>query len=291
MSDLDRVGRRARRAEELLDAGLLHGDVMTVTGRTMAENLAEIDPPPPTVWSCIRSTRRSTRRAASSSSPARWRRRAQSSRSPVCRCSRCTSRAPARVFDGEAAAMEAILAGLDPARHRDRDPLRRPEGRPGHARDARHHRSAEGRRPRCRCRADHRRPLLGWYVGILHRARRARGGRRRPDRVRARRRPHPRRCPVEVARPAHRHGPNSPIAWMDGPRIPLATPPGCSASTPSSCRVPRPAPSPTPSDSFIRGQAPDVTLIVPSDVCRESGAGSPVRAVTTIAPVAPNTVY
>jgi dihydroxy-acid dehydratase len=29
----------------LLDEGLLHGDVMTVTGKTMAENLAEIDPP------------------------------------------------------------------------------------------------------------------------------------------------------------------------------------------------------------------------------------------------------
>ena len=29
----------------LLDAGLMHGDVMTVTGRTMAENLAAINPP------------------------------------------------------------------------------------------------------------------------------------------------------------------------------------------------------------------------------------------------------
>jgi dihydroxy-acid dehydratase len=29
----------------LLDAGLLHGDTLTVTGRTMAENLAEIAPP------------------------------------------------------------------------------------------------------------------------------------------------------------------------------------------------------------------------------------------------------
>jgi dihydroxy-acid dehydratase len=29
----------------LLDAGLMHGDVMTVTGRTMAENLADIAPP------------------------------------------------------------------------------------------------------------------------------------------------------------------------------------------------------------------------------------------------------
>jgi dihydroxy-acid dehydratase len=33
--------------KHLLHAGLLHGDVMTVTGKTMAENLAELDPPPP----------------------------------------------------------------------------------------------------------------------------------------------------------------------------------------------------------------------------------------------------
>jgi dihydroxy-acid dehydratase len=33
--------------KHLLDAGLLHGDCMTVTGRTMAENLAAIDPPGP----------------------------------------------------------------------------------------------------------------------------------------------------------------------------------------------------------------------------------------------------
>jgi len=31
----------------LLDAGLLHGDCLTVTGRTMAENLADINPPDP----------------------------------------------------------------------------------------------------------------------------------------------------------------------------------------------------------------------------------------------------
>jgi dihydroxy-acid dehydratase len=31
----------------LLDAGLLHGDCLTVTGRTIAENLATIDPPDP----------------------------------------------------------------------------------------------------------------------------------------------------------------------------------------------------------------------------------------------------
>ena len=47
MTDLDRVGGVPVVLKHLLDAGLLHGDVMTVTGRTMAENLAEIDPPPP----------------------------------------------------------------------------------------------------------------------------------------------------------------------------------------------------------------------------------------------------
>ena len=32
---------------ELLEHGLLHGDCLTVTGKTMAENLAELDPPKP----------------------------------------------------------------------------------------------------------------------------------------------------------------------------------------------------------------------------------------------------
>ena len=45
MSDLDTVGGVPVVLKLLLDAGLLHGDVMTVTGKTMAENLAEIDPP------------------------------------------------------------------------------------------------------------------------------------------------------------------------------------------------------------------------------------------------------
>lgn len=47
MSDLDRVGGVPVVLKMLLDEGLLHGDVLTVTGRTMAENLAAIDPPAP----------------------------------------------------------------------------------------------------------------------------------------------------------------------------------------------------------------------------------------------------
>ena len=47
MSDLDRVGGVPVVLKHLLDAGLLHGDVLTCTGKTMAENLAELDPPQP----------------------------------------------------------------------------------------------------------------------------------------------------------------------------------------------------------------------------------------------------
>jgi dihydroxy-acid dehydratase len=47
MADLDRVGGVPVVMKALLDAGLLHGDALTVTGRTVAENLAELDPPAP----------------------------------------------------------------------------------------------------------------------------------------------------------------------------------------------------------------------------------------------------
>jgi dihydroxy-acid dehydratase len=45
MSTVDQVGGVPVVMRALLDAGLLHGDALTVTGATMAENLAAIDPP------------------------------------------------------------------------------------------------------------------------------------------------------------------------------------------------------------------------------------------------------
>ena len=47
MTDLDKVGGIPVVLKALLDAGLLHGDCLTVTGKTMAENLATIAPPDP----------------------------------------------------------------------------------------------------------------------------------------------------------------------------------------------------------------------------------------------------
>ncbi|MDQ1583677.1 MAG: dihydroxy-acid dehydratase [Microbacteriaceae bacterium] len=45
MNDVDRMGGVPVVMKALLDAGLLHGDALTVTGKTVAENLAELNPP------------------------------------------------------------------------------------------------------------------------------------------------------------------------------------------------------------------------------------------------------
>ena len=45
MNDVDKVGGIPVVMKALLDAGLMHGDCLTVTGRTMAENLEALAPP------------------------------------------------------------------------------------------------------------------------------------------------------------------------------------------------------------------------------------------------------
>ncbi|WP_396913328.1 dihydroxy-acid dehydratase [Mycolicibacterium sp.] len=47
MKHVDEIGGAPVVMKALLDAGLLHGDCLTVTGKTMAENLIELDPPAP----------------------------------------------------------------------------------------------------------------------------------------------------------------------------------------------------------------------------------------------------
>ncbi|WP_461168998.1 dihydroxy-acid dehydratase [Arthrobacter sp. Z1-15] len=47
MHDVDKIGGVPVIMKALLDAGLIHGDCLTVTGKTVAENLAKIDPPDP----------------------------------------------------------------------------------------------------------------------------------------------------------------------------------------------------------------------------------------------------
>ena len=47
MTDVDRIGGVPVVMKELLDAGLIHGDCLTVTGRTVAENLDALRPAAP----------------------------------------------------------------------------------------------------------------------------------------------------------------------------------------------------------------------------------------------------
>ena len=150
MYDLHRVGGTPAVLRGLLDAGLLHGDCITVTGKTLAENLKDV----PSIY------------------------QAQAGRGPAARTSRCTRTGhlvilhgnlapegavakvaglkttritgPAKVFDGEEACFAAIQQRADQGRRRGRHPRRRAGRRPRHARDAVGHGGA------CRARASAR---------------------------------------------------------------------------------------------------------------------------------------
>ena len=93
---------------------------------------------------------------------------------------------PARVFEGEEAAMAAVTQRPDQPRRRRRDPQRGPRRRPGHARDARGHRGDRGGGARRLRRAAHRRPLLRRHARLHGRPHRPRGRPPRPDRGRPR---------------------------------------------------------------------------------------------------------
>jgi dihydroxy-acid dehydratase len=109
MFDLDRIGGVPVVMRELLDAGLLHGDAMTVTGRTMAENLAALDPPSPdgdVVRPLTAPIHAQGGLAVLTGSLA-----PQGSVVKVAGIDDLRFEGRARVFDGEDAAMDEILAG------------------------------------------------------------------------------------------------------------------------------------------------------------------------------------
>jgi dihydroxy-acid dehydratase len=109
MVDLDRIGGVQVVMRELLEAGLLHGDCVTVTGRTVAENLAALDPPAPDgdVVHPLRApihTQGGLAVLTGSLAP-------NGSVAKVAGMDELRFEGVARVFDGEALAMDAILAG------------------------------------------------------------------------------------------------------------------------------------------------------------------------------------
>jgi dihydroxy-acid dehydratase len=109
MIDVDRVGGIPVLLQALLDAGLLHGECVTVTGKTMAENLAELDPPPPD-GSVVHPIDRPIH-ASGGIAVLRGSLAPNGAVVKVAGLDEMSFEGSARVFDGEAAAMEAIVAG------------------------------------------------------------------------------------------------------------------------------------------------------------------------------------
>jgi dihydroxy-acid dehydratase len=110
MVDVDRIGGVPVVMKELLDAGLLHGDCMTVTGRTMAENLADLSPPAPD--GDVVHPLSNPIHAGGGLAILRGSLAPKGAVVKVAGLDFERFEGTARVFDGEQAALEAILAGL-----------------------------------------------------------------------------------------------------------------------------------------------------------------------------------
>jgi dihydroxy-acid dehydratase len=109
MTDIDRIGGIAVVMKELLDGGLLHGDCLTVTGKTVAENLAVLDPPKPdgdVIHALGNPIHEIGGIAVLTGSLA-----PKGAVVKVAGIDFDRFEGPARVFDGEQAAMDEILAG------------------------------------------------------------------------------------------------------------------------------------------------------------------------------------
>jgi dihydroxy-acid dehydratase len=105
--DFHRAGGVPQVLKMLLNHGLLHGDCVTITGRTIAEELASVPDEPSPDQEVIRPWANPVYAQGHLAILKGNRIRGLSQRSPG---SRSTITGPARVFDSEAAAMDAIMA-------------------------------------------------------------------------------------------------------------------------------------------------------------------------------------
>ncbi len=192
MNDVDRIGGVPVVMKALLDAGLLHGDCLTVTGKTMAENLAHIDPPDP--------DGKVLRALSNPIHPTGGITILHGSLAPegaVVKSAGFDSdvfEGTARVFDGERAAMDALEDGTITAGDVVVIRYEGPKGGPG----MREMLAITGAIKGAGLGKDvlllDRWSILRWHHRIVRGPRGARGRRRRTDRFRLRRGPHsPRR--------------------------------------------------------------------------------------------------
>lgn len=111
MYDIDKIGGVPVVLKELLDADLLHGDCMTATGKTLADNIADMNPP-----SVDGDVVHSIKDPIHTVGGIAILKGTLAPKGAVVKVAGLGDRdlsftGPARVFDGEDAAMDAILAG------------------------------------------------------------------------------------------------------------------------------------------------------------------------------------
>ncbi|BEP11711.1 dihydroxy-acid dehydratase [Acidothermaceae bacterium B102] len=109
MTDVDGIGGVPVVMKALLDAGLLHGDCLTVTGKTVAENLAHIAPPDPD--GKIIHAMADPIHATGGIAVLRGTLAPEGAVVKTAGFDRVTFEGTARVFDGERAAMDAVVDG------------------------------------------------------------------------------------------------------------------------------------------------------------------------------------
>ena len=109
MADLDTIGGVPVVMRELLSAGLLNGDALTVSGRTIGEELSRLDPPAPD--GAVVHPLSAPIHASGGLAVLRGSLAPRGSVVKIAGLDVSQFDGPARVFDGEDAAMDAILAG------------------------------------------------------------------------------------------------------------------------------------------------------------------------------------
>ena len=214
-TDLHKAGGIPLVLRMLLDKGLLHGDCMTITGRTIAQELERrTDRPrqdpgrdPPIDKPMYAQGHLAILKG--NLAPEGCVAKITGLKNPVIT-------GPARVFDSEEAAMEAILA--DRIKPGDVVVIRYegPQGGPGMREMLTPDLGADRQGPRRVGRPHHRRALLGRHLGHGGRPRGAGGLRRRQHRAdRGRRRDHDRRAQAAAAteRRRGRRSPRRRAAW------------------------------------------------------------------------------
>ena len=184
----DRDRRHSAADEDAARRGLLHGDCMTVTGKTLAENLADVATIPRTGH---RSRLRQSDQAGQPPGDSVWQPGPEGAVAKISGKEGLRFAGTARVFHSEEDALQAILdddvraATSSSFATRDRKAAR-------DAGDAEPDRGHHGQGSRRRGRADHRRPLLGRQPRICRRSRFAGSRCWRSDR------PHRRRRCIEI---------------------------------------------------------------------------------------------